>query len=50
MRLFSYYCAIPLEIKIKRYFKITHIFSRAVCYLPREISGLATEKASIKLD
>ena len=28
--LFSYFCGIMLEINIKRYLKITHIFSSAV--------------------
>ena len=41
--LFSYHCGIMLEISIKRYLKIAHIFSNAMCHLPREIFDLATE-------
>ena len=41
--LFFYHCGIMLEINIKRYLKITHIFSRAVWHLPREIFDLAIE-------
>ena len=41
--LFSYHCRIMLEIKIKRYSKITHIFSNAMWHLPRETFDLATE-------
>ena len=32
-----------LEISIKRYLKIAHIFSNAMCHLPREIFDLAIE-------
>ena len=32
-----------LEINIKRYMKITHIFSRAIWHLPRGIFDLAIE-------
>ena len=32
-----------LEINIKRYFKITHIFSSVVWHLPREIFDLVIE-------
>ena len=41
--LFSYHCGIMLEISIKRYLKIAHIFSNAMCHLPREIFDLAIE-------
>ena len=41
--LFSYHCGIMLEINIKRYLKITHIFSSAMWHLPREIFDLAIE-------
>ena len=41
--LFSYYCKIILEINIKRYLKITHIFSSAMWLLAREIFDLAIE-------
>ena len=41
--LFSYHCRIMLEIKIKRYSKITHIFSSAMWHLPRETFDLAIE-------
>ena len=41
--LFSYYCGIMLEISIKRYLKITYIFSSAVRHLPREIFDLDIE-------
>ena len=39
--LFSYHCGIMLEINIKRFMKITHVFSSAVWHLPREIFYLA---------
>ena len=42
--LFSYFCGIMLGINIKRYLKITHIFSSAVWHLPREVSDLAIER------
>ena len=32
-----------LEISVKRYLKITHVFSSAVSHLPREIFNLVTE-------
>ena len=35
-----------LEINIKRYLKITHIFSSAVWHLPRETFHLAVEGLS----
>ena len=38
-----------LEINIKRYLKITHIFSSAMWHLPREIFNLAIESLN-KLD
>ena len=41
--LLSYHCGIKLEINIKRYLKITHIFSSTMWHLPREIFDLATE-------
>ena len=41
--LFCYHCGIMLGINIKRYLKITHIFSSAVWHLPREIFDLAIE-------
>ena len=41
--LFSYPCGIMLEINIKRYSKINHIFSSAMWHLPREIFDLAIE-------
>ena len=41
--LWSHHCGIMLEINIKRYLKITHIFSSAMCHLPREIFDLAIE-------
>ena len=41
--MFSNPCGIMLEINIKRYLKITHIFSSAVCHLPREIFDLAIQ-------
>ena len=47
--LFSYHCGIMLEINIKRYLKITHIFSSAMWHLPREILNLAF-KSLDKLD
>ena len=34
---------IMLEINIKRYLKITYVFSSAMWHLPREIFDLATE-------
>ena len=40
---FSYNCGIMLEINIKRYLKIIHIFSSANWHLPREIFDLAIE-------
>ena len=42
-----YLCGIMLEINIKRYVKITHIFSSAIWHLLGEIFDL-TMKASIK--
>ena len=42
-RVYSQYCRIVLEINIKRYLKITHIFSSATWHSPREIFDLATE-------
>ena len=44
--LFSYHCGTVLEINIKRYLKITHIFSSAVCHLLREIFNLAIQSFS----
>ena len=41
--LFSYHYGIVLEIHIKRYLKITHVFSSARLHLPREIFDLAIE-------
>ena len=41
--LFSYHCQIMLEINIKRYLKITHIFSSANWHWPTEIFDLASE-------
>ena len=38
--LFSYHCGIMLEINIKRYFKIAHIFPNVMWYLPREILAI----------
>ena len=38
-----------LEINIKSYLKITHIFSYSMWHLPREIFDVATE-CSIKLE
>ena len=35
-RVCSHHCGIMLEINIKRYFKIRHMFSSAVSPLPRE--------------
>ena len=34
--LFSDHCGIMLDINIKRYLKIAHIFSSAMWHLPRE--------------
>ena len=39
----SYHCGIILEINIKRYLKITHIFSSEMWHLPRETFDLAIE-------
>ena len=44
--LFSYFCEIMLEVIIKRYLKITHIFSSAMWHLPRETFNLAVESLS----
>ena len=44
--LLSYHCGIMLEINIKRYLKITHIFSSAMWHLPRQIFDLAIESLS----
>ena len=41
--LFSYPYRIMLEISIKRYLKITHIFSSAMRHLPKEIFDSAIE-------
>ena len=41
--MFSNPRGIMLEINIKRYLKITHIFSSATWHLPRDIFDLATE-------
>ena len=41
--LFSCHCEIMLEINIKRYLKITHIFSSTMWPLPRKIFDLAIE-------
>ena len=41
--MFSYDYGIMLEIDIKRYLKITHIFSSTVWRLPREHFNLAFE-------
>ena len=41
--LFSCHCGIMLGINIKRYLKITHIFSNTVWHLLREIFDLAFE-------
>ena len=41
--LFSYHCGIILEINIKRYLKITHIFSSTMWHLPIEFFDVATE-------
>ena len=41
--LLSYHCGIMLEINIKRYLKITHIFSSAMWHLQKEIFDLSTE-------
>ena len=41
--LFPYHCGIMLEINIKRYLKITHIFSPTMWHLPREIFDLTVE-------
>ena len=37
-----------LEISVKRYLKIIHIFSSAMWHLPREIFDLATESLNIR--
>ena len=39
----SYHCGITWEMNIKRYLKITHIFSSAVWHLLKEIFDSATE-------
>ena len=41
--LFSYLCEIMLEVIIKRYLKMTHVFSSAMWHLPREIFDLPIE-------
>ena len=41
--LIFYHCGIMLEINIKRYLKITPIFSSAMWHFPREIFDLAIE-------
>ena len=41
--LFCYHCAIMLEINVKRYLKLTHIFSNALWHLPRKMFDLAIE-------
>ena len=41
--LFSYHYGIMLKISIKRYLKITHIFSSAMGHLPRKIFDKAIE-------
>ena len=41
--LFSCHCGIILEINIKRYLKITHIFSNAMWYLPKDVIDLNIE-------
>ena len=40
---FTYHCGTMLEINIKIYLKITHIFSSVVSHLPRDIFDLAIE-------
>ena len=42
--LFSYHCGIMSEINIKRYLKITYIFSSAMWHLPRDVFDLAIER------
>ena len=44
--LFAYHCGIILELSIKRYLKMTHIFSSAMWHLPRETFNLAVESLS----
>ena len=38
LSLFSYHCGIILEVNIQGYFKITHIFSSAMCDIYQERS------------
>ena len=46
-RVYSFITVKLLEINIKRYLKITHIFSSAVWHLPREIFELTIESLMI---
>lgn len=45
--LFSYYHGITLEINIKRYLNITHLFSSEIWHLSREVIDAAIEGFSI---
>ena len=36
--LFSYHCTLMLETNMKRYLKITHIFSSVMWQLPRDLA------------
>ena len=46
--LLSYHCGIMLEINIKRYLKITHIFSSAKTFTKRDLAIKSLNKVRLK--